>query len=128
MIEEIPGAEELVQSVAGLLKKEILPAVEQSELKFKLQVACNVLSIVERELLQGVRCRTEERQVLAAILNSDSQDLMQLRARLSAQISGGQFDNGIESLAEMLLPVVANRLAIDNPQYSTLVDYKKERE
>ena len=125
MIEEIPSATQLLQSVAAFLDSEVAPALKQSDLKFKLRVATNILAIIEREVATGAAAAAAEVRTLQGLVDSEAGSLAELRGCLAEEIQSGRFDSDLIPLASQLLPGVCDRMGIDNPRYSTLVELQQ---
>ncbi|MFO0234957.1 MAG: DUF6285 domain-containing protein [Burkholderiales bacterium] len=67
-MQDRPDAPELAAAVAVFLRDELLPAVNDPRLAFRLRVAANGLSILERELRLGAAALDEECALLAGLL------------------------------------------------------------
>ena len=93
---ERPTARELVEAVGEFLGGEILPTVADQRLRFRLLVALNALSIVEREL--------------EALPAGDDAEQRELARRIRA----GAVEPG--TLARVKADVEA-RLRVDSPRY-----------
>ena len=91
-----PTPDELAEAIEEFLSGEILPALDDHRLRFRLLVALNALGILRREL--------------AAVAEEDDTELRELAARIRA----GDVEPGI--LARVKADV-ARRLQVDSPRY-----------
>jgi hypothetical protein len=95
----IPAAAELIDAVAGFLEQELLPTLEGSK-RFNTRVSVNALRIVQREL--GRPAQDE-----AALLD------------LAERIRSGTLDESDPKLLAELRRYALERLAVENPRYSS---------
>ena len=94
---------------------------------YQRRIAANILGILERELIQGPDAWRRERARLAAWLGSDAPDDPQACNRsLCERIRSGELD-GDAQLFEHLCQTVSDKLAIDNPKYSTWLHWQAQR-
>lgn len=114
-----PTKASLVEATRKFLEQELKPALTNSALQYKLRIAVNVLAIVERELAQEHVAQQEHDQGLRQLLDSDSNSTQDMTILLCQRIRQGTFDNTECALLEHLEKTALNRLAIDNPRYST---------
>lgn len=114
----------LVEAVREFLEDKLKPSLDDSELRFKTAVAINALKIVERELASGERQQNSERMRLQSILG-DEGSLLELNTQLVAQIEVDGLEGKTEQLLEHFKLTVLDKLAIDNPKYSTYQAYMK---
>jgi hypothetical protein len=91
-----PTPDELAEAIEEFLSGEILPALDDHRLRFRLLVALNALGILRREL--------------AALHEVDDAEAGELAARIRA----GEVEPGTLARAKAL---VAARLAVDSPRY-----------
>ena len=91
-----PTPDELAEAIEEFLAGEILPALDDHRLRFRMLVALNALGILRREL--------------EAVAEEDDRELRELAARIRA----GAVEPGI--LARVKADV-ARRLQIDSPRY-----------
>ena len=114
-----PTAAELLEAVRAFLGEEIQPALTDQSLSFKLRIALNVLKIVERELRLEPQFAKQELSSLRNLLDREEGSPEELNADLCERISRGDFDRDDGALLEWLERAALNKLAIDNPNYST---------
>jgi Domain of unknown function (DUF6285) len=93
---ERPTADELAEAIEEFLSGEILPALDDHRLRFRLLVALNALGILRREL--------------AALPEKDGTEARELAARIRA----GDVPAGTLARVKAL---VAARLNVDSPRY-----------
>lgn len=117
MIFDRPTSSELIKAVIDFLETKIkheLPA----HLAFKIRITNNVLGMVQREIDQGEQLSEEVIEVMSNLINSDEATTK----NLSDLIKNGDLDLTDNKLKELLVLLSKNKIAIDNPNYST---YKK---
>ncbi len=117
MIFDRPTSSELIKAVIDFLETKIkqeLPA----HLAFKIRITNNVLGMVQREIDQGEQLSEEVIEVMSNLINSDEATTK----KLSDLIKNGDLDLTDIKLKELLVLLSKNKIAIDNPNYST---YKK---
>jgi len=117
MIFDRPTSSELIKAVIDFLETKIkheLPA----HLAFKIRITNNVLGMVQREIDQGEQLSEEVIEVMSNLINSDEATTK----KLSDLIKNGDLDLTDNKLKELLVLLSKNKIAIDNPNYST---YKK---
>jgi len=115
MSQDRPTAPQLLAAVRALLEDELLPEASGAR-AFKLRVAANVLSIVERELRLGTGLETQERVRLAELLGHDA-DLASLEAEFAARIRNGSLDLEHEAVLACARMLTNHKLQIANPSY-----------
>jgi hypothetical protein len=91
-----PTPDELAEAIEEFLSGEILPALDDPRLRFRMLVALNALGILRREL--------------AALPEQDDAEARELAAKIRA----GDVPTGTLARVKALL---AARLAIDSPRY-----------
>ncbi|GAB3280780.1 DUF6285 domain-containing protein [Parahaliea aestuarii] len=121
-----PDRNELVASVREMLETQFLPVLEDKNLIYQSRVAINILNIVERELDGSEAMLAAERQRLVELLGEDD-DVKRLNERLVTSIRNGDFDDDDEALMQHFLTTTLDKIAIDNPSYSTYTDYQEKR-
>jgi len=114
-VEDRPTASELLEAVASLLDTEVLPAVDAS-LTHKVRVAANLCRIVDREVRLGPGNVERERVALAGLLGEEG-SLPDLNDRLAVALRAAD-DDFLVRAAEVLLPAVVDKLAVDKPGYA----------
>jgi len=91
-----PTPDELAEAIEEFLSGEILPALDDHRLRFRLLVALNALGILRREL--------------AALPEEDDADARELAVKIRA----GDVEPGTLAYVKAL---VVERLAVDSPRY-----------
>jgi len=114
-----PTAAELLEAATEFLECEAMDAIAADNVKFKLRVAINVLRLIERELLCGPDNDARELDRLQALLGRTDGSLEYLNAELCERIRAGEFDDRLQQLLPCLEQSTLDKLAIDNPRYST---------
>ena len=117
MIFDRPTSSELIKAVMDFLDTKIKDELPP-HLAFKLRITNNVLGMVQREIDQGEQLSEEIIKVMSDIIKSD--DLT--TKELSNLIKNGDLDLSDEELKNLLILLSKNKIAVDNPNYST---YKK---
>jgi len=110
-----PTASELLEAIREFLAEKVAPNLE-GQLAFHVQVAGNVLAIVERTLEHGGAMDAEELLRLQELLGSDG-SLLELNQELAERISDGDLDDHREQVFEHLLKTVKDKLQLANPRY-----------
>ncbi len=122
----IPAAAELATAVAEFLDKELLPTLEGSK-QFNTRVSINALRIVQRELSQP----TPE-SVVAGLKNlpgaKNADHLEALLLDLAERIRSGNLDENDPALLAVLRQHSLERLAVDNPKYSSYIAARERGE
>lgn len=121
---EQPSAVELVQAVADFLREDALPRLDGLT-AFHARVAVSLLEIVGRELRLGADADRQELSGLRALLGSEA-DLETLNLELCERIRGGEMDAGTSGLIAHLRLTTMNKLAVDQPGYSTYRRLKQQ--
>ena len=121
-----PDRSELLEAVREMLEQQFLPALEDKALLYQCRVAINILKIVERELTGGEAMLAGEQRRLSSLLGEES-ELATLNASLIRRIRNGDFDEDDQALLAHFLATTLDKLAIDNPGYSTYRDYLESR-
>ncbi len=115
-----PTTAELVTAVREFLEADVLGAIE-GRVGFHVRVAVNALSIVERELTDGIANEAAERAALIALLGDASLQTAPtdaLRRDLAAAIRRGAYDSRFDEVRAALQAITAATLAVDNPRYA----------
>ncbi len=117
-----PTTAELLTAVREFLDGDVREAVAASDVNFKLNIALNVLRLVEREVELGPRYEQAEVLELQQLLSSEETSVAKLNEALCRRIREGVYDeegSARELLLRHLRSATLNKLAIDNPSYST---------
>lgn len=116
---DMPRADELLQSVIDFLREQVMSETT-GRTQFLSRVASNSLDIVQRELALGEVAAHHERSGLQALLNSDDEDLIDLRWQLVGRLRDKRIALDAPGLAAHLRGYVANQINIDQPRYPGL--------
>ena len=116
---DMPRADELLQSVIDFLREQVMSETT-GRTQFLSRVASNSLDIVQRELALGEVAAHYERAGLQALLNSDDEDLIELRWQLVGGLRDERIALDAPGLAAHLRGCVANQINIDQPRYPGL--------
>ena len=117
MIFDRPTSSELIQAVMDFLDTKIKDELPP-HLAFKLRITNNVLGMVQREIDQGEALQQEVYDAMQSLMHSDELTTK----KLSELIKDGKIDLRDEDLKDLLAILSKNKIAVDNPNYST---YKK---
>ena len=117
MIFDRPTSSELIKAVMDFLETKIKDELPP-HLAFKLRITNNVLGMVQREIDKGEELSEEVIKAMSVIIKSD--DLT--TKELSNLIKNEDLDLSDEGLKDLLVLLSKNKIAVDNPNYST---YKK---
>ena len=117
MIFDRPTSSELIKAVMDFLDTKIKDELPP-HLAFKLRITNNVLGMVQREIDKGEELSEEVIKAMSVIIKSD--DLT--TKELSNLIKNEDLDLSDEGLKDLLVLLSKNKIAVDNPNYST---YKK---
>lgn len=120
-----PYSSEIAASVRRFLAEAAAESADAA--LYQRRIAANLLGILERELVQGPDAWHRERARLARWLGDNiPDDPAACNRRLCEQIRSGQLD-GDAQLFEHLCQTVNDKLAIDNPRYSTWLHWQGQR-
>ena len=117
MIFDRPTSSELIKAVMDFLDTKIKDELPP-HLAFKLRITNNVLGMVQREIDQGETLQQEVYDAMQSLMHSDELTTK----KLSELIKDGSIDLKDEDLKDLLAILSKNKIAVDNPNYST---YKK---
>jgi len=120
-MQDEPTPTELIKAVADFLRTEIVPAIKGHN-AFKLRVGINALDLVTRQLALEGPSDAAEATRLKALLGIDG-SLMELNRALAEKIARGEVDLNTPGLKEHLWQTTMDKLAVDQPNYSS---YKRE--
>jgi len=112
---DLPRVDELVESVRGFLRFEVVPAMD-GRTGFLARVAANSLDIVGREMEHGAESRRLEADRLRNLLGVDG-TLGELRLLLAEGLRYGTIPMDADGLVEHLRNTVVNQVLIDQPTY-----------
>jgi len=108
-LHDMPSAQALVESVREWLERDVM-AGTTGRLQFHTRVAINVLAMVERELELGGEQAAAHRARLAQLGCADD-------AELAARIRGGELDDRLPEVRDLVWADVRDKLAVANPKY-----------
>jgi len=111
-----PNAQELVNAVREHLTKNLAPTLS-GQPAFHLLVATNVLATIERTLTNGEEMDAAEAERLKALLNTDTEDVIELNRQLAGKIKSGELDNQSGEVLEHLRRTTVDKLNLSNPKY-----------
>ncbi|MBI2525840.1 MAG: hypothetical protein HYV93_07635 [Candidatus Rokubacteria bacterium] len=127
-MQDRPSVPEALEAVRDFLARELLPTLSDPRLRYHLQIALNVLRIVEREAEgEDARLRAEHaalRELLGQPPAAAPEDAMALRQAvleanrsLCARIRRGDADEGPwrQRVVAHVEARVAEKLAVNNP-------------
>ena len=116
MINDDPGARDLVAIALRSFREAILPVVP-AEQRFTALMIANALGVAERELAAGTIAEPALAAAVGGLLGEDG-DLPDLLPRLCAAIDAGRFDTPDQqaALRTVLKDITRARLALSNPK------------
>ena len=117
MIFDKPNSVDLLEAVNHFLDTKIKSEVP-AHLAFKIRIVENVLNIVKREIEQGDELSKEIMVQLQKLIEEDSPTI----DALALLIKDEKIDLEDQGLKDLLVTLSKNKIAVDNPNYST---YKK---
>ena len=117
MIFDKPNSVDLLEAVNHFLDTKIKSEVP-AHLAFKIRIVENVLNIVKREIEQGDELSKEIMVQLQDLIEQDSPTI----DALALLIKDEKIDLEDQGLKDLLVTLSKNKIAVDNPNYST---YKK---
>jgi len=120
-MQDEPTPIELTTAVADFLRNDITPVISGHH-AFKLRVAINMLDLVTRQLTFAQGSDAAEAARLTQLLGIKG-SLMELNRALADKIGKGEVDLQTPGLSEHLWQTTMDKLAIDQPNYSS---YKRE--
>ncbi len=116
-----PDKQVILGGVAALLKTQVLPAIEDRGLAFRVRIAAWLLGVVERELSHEQAHDAAELAGLVAPLGEG--DIGQLNAALAEEIRAGELsEERRAAITEHLLASLRDRLAVAQPRFDTAME------
>jgi hypothetical protein len=114
-----PDAAELVEAVREFIEVEVLPAIADARLKFRVLVAANALSIAQRDLQMGDELVGEEVELLEKLTGSRASGTARERSanlsrELARRIRRGDVPAGA---LEVLRRIAELKLRAASPRY-----------
>ena len=114
MIFDKPNSVDLLEAVSYFLDTKIKSEVP-AHLAFKLRIVENVLNIVIREIEKGEELSDEVMNQLRNLIESDTPSI----ETLAFLIKDKKIDLNDQDLKDLLVTLSKNKIAVDNPNYST---------
>ena len=114
MIFDKPNSVDLLEAVIHFLDTKIKSEVP-AHLAFKLRIVENVLNIVIREIEKGEELSDEVMNQLRNLIESDTPSIK----TLAFLIKDKKIDLNDQDLKDLLVTLSKNKIAVDNPNYST---------
>ena len=114
MIFDKPNSVDLLEAVSHFLDTKIKSEVP-AHLAFKLRIVENVLNIVRREIEKGEELSDEVMIQLRNLIESDTPSI----ETLAFLIKDKKIDLNDQDLKDLLVTLSKNKIAVDNPNYST---------
>jgi hypothetical protein len=123
-MQDRPNAGELAEAIREFLEEEILSELEDSRVRFRVRVAMNALSILERELAQEESLLQAEHERLMQLLGEDHaapgsleelrEQVFELNRDLAGRIRSEEVPTGT---LELLRETTADKLRVASPKY-----------
>ena len=114
MIFDKPTSIDLLAAISHFLDTKIKSEVPP-HLAFKLRIVENVLNIVIREIEKGDELSKEVINLLQGLIESDTPSI----ETLASMIKDEKIDLEDQDLKDLLVTLSKNKIAVDNPNYST---------
>ena len=114
MIFDKPTSIDLLAAISHFLDTKIKSEVPP-HLAFKLRIVENVLNIVMREIEKGDELSKEVINLLQSLIESDTPSI----ETLALLIKDKKIDLEDQDLKDLLVTLSKNKIAVDNPNYST---------
>lgn len=115
-----PDAAMLLAIVADFLRERAGPALPD-RLAFEARIAANALDTAAREIAFGAAGEAAERTRLQGLLDSVEDDLETLNAQLADRLRTGELSPDEPGVSMHLFATALEKLAVDQPSYSTYV-------
>ena len=112
-----PSVDALLDIIAEFLRKEAAPRLP-GHTAFHARVAANAVDIIRRELSLSPPALAAERARLAQLLG-ETGELETLNRQLCERIASGEIDADTPGLLDHLWQVTLDKLAVDQPGYSS---------
>ena len=122
-----PNVSQLCDALQEFLTTEVVPAIDDDAIKYKLKIAMNVLGIIARESELGENFRHLERSVLNEYLSDEPESTVPERTdvnqRLLNHIRSGDISSREDDLLAALERITVAKMAIDNPRYASYLKH-----
>ncbi|MEZ4267556.1 MAG: DUF6285 domain-containing protein [Myxococcota bacterium] len=126
-MQDRPDRHALLTAVAGFLKSDVMPAVKDPGVRFRLLVATHVLGVLDRELAGEHGAWAAQRDRLVALGLPVPSELLDEPARraaiagahaaLVARIDGAAPGDGLAAERAHILATLREKLAVVNPRF-----------
>jgi hypothetical protein len=126
-MQDRPDRHALLTAVAGFLKSDVMPAIKDPGVRFRLLVATHVLGVVDRELAGEHGAWAGQRDRLVALGIAVPADLLDEPARraaiagahaeLVARIDGAARDADLSAERAHIAATLREKLAVVNPRF-----------
>ena len=120
-MQDEPTPIELTKAVADFLRNDITPLMSGHS-AFKLRVAINALDLVTRQLTLEEGSDANEVERLTSLLGMQG-SVMELNRALATLMAKGEVDLAMPGLAEHPWQTTMDKLAVDQPNYTS---YERE--
>ena len=114
MIFDKPNSVDLLEAISHFLNTKIKSEVP-AHLAFKIRIIENVLNIVIREIEKGDKLSDEVMTQLQSLIETDEPTI----EALALLIKDEKIDLEDQDLKKLLVTLSKNKIAVDNPNYST---------
>ena len=114
MIFDKPNSVDLLEAISHFLNTKIKSEVP-AHLAFKIRIIENVLNIVIREIEKGDKLSNEVMTQLQSLIETDEPTI----EALALMIKDEKIDLNDQDLKKLLVTLSKNKIAVDNPNYST---------
>lgn len=112
-IVEPPAAEDLISIVAAFLDRDVVPAIADAKLRYRLRAAEHLLRLARRELeRRGDLARDEDGYLVTSELIASFGSL----ERLTARLANGELDIASPPVLSLLEDYVVKKLRIAAPE------------
>jgi hypothetical protein len=113
-----PRPAEILQSVAALLREDILPLLTGNP-AFQLRVAANAIDLVRREISVSAQQDFDELEGLHALLGREG-SVAELNVELARRVANRTVDLETPGFVAFLWSTTEAKLAVDQPNYAGL--------
>lgn len=117
-MQDHPSPHDLLEGVIRFLRDTALPRLDERA-AYDARIAASLLRTVQRQLAACAEDTGAERTRLQALLASDCTDMGELQHALCARIASGAMDWDAPDLLAHLWETTLDKLAVDQPDYST---------
>lgn len=117
-MQDHPSAHELLEGVIRFLRDTALPRLDERA-AYDARIAASLLKTVQRQLAHCTENTDAERARLQQLLGSHQADVSELNRVLCERINTGAIAWDNTPLLEHLWAVTLDKLAVDQPGYST---------